>query len=417
MPPILGSKTVTVAVLTVLLAGDLVRYALTVPVWAALVILSAVWALAVLWTSRVGWRQLPLPLTVAMCWWVLTPAWSPYAASSLLMLIPGFITLIIGVALVTAVPLDEFIRRGALVLRSVLAGSVLFEVAVALYGHAVYPVGAAVTPNTPIEMAWSRALFFVPGARIQGLVGNANLLGMLALVLLIIAVWRMFASRNWRTISLFDAIVSSFILVRTLSATVTVALIIVVVAVGLAALARRTGRGWRVGFVAALVSIMTGVGVAIAMWPTVAGLLGKSPDMTHRFDIWRAVAERIADRPLVGHGYVGWWPSWEPWFAIHTIDGVPMLQAHNVWLDLTMQTGMVGAVAFAVALVGIVWMLWRAFVESPRSVAAVPFLVMVALTVQSFSESRMLIEWGFASVVAFGVVAERFRRGFIAPPK
>ena len=84
-----------------------------------------------------------------------------------------------------------------------------------------------------------------------------------------------------------------------------------------------------------------------------------------------------------------------------------MLQAHNVWLDLTLQTGIIGAALFAVALGAILWPLARTFVTSPRSLAAVPFLVLTALVIQSLSESRMLIEWGFASVVIFGFVAKR----------
>lgn len=84
-----------------------------------------------------------------------------------------------------------------------------------------------------------------------------------------------------------------------------------------------------------------------------------------------------------------------------------MLQAHNVWLDLTLQTGIIGAVLFAIALGAILWPLARTFIASPRALTAVPFLVLTALVIQSLSESRMLIEWGFASVVIFGVVAQR----------
>jgi len=39
----------------------------------------------------------------------------------------------------------------------------------------------------------------------------------------------------------------------------------------------------------------------------------------------------------------------------------------------------------------------------------VPFLVVTALLVQSLSESRMLIEWGFASVVVFGALVKRMK--------
>lgn len=409
MHPILGSKTIMVAVFTVLFAGDLVRYTLTVPVWIALVLGATIWAIAVVRAHRVSWRSLPVPLLLVFAWWALSPAWSPYAISSLVMLIPAAITVLLGLAMVTATEPGETLRRAELSLRIILVGSIVFEFVVGIIGRPVYPVGFVATETTPIEMAWSRALFFSPGSRIQGLVGNANLLGMLALVLLIIAVWRVYASRSWRSLSLLDAAVALFLIARTMSATVTVAIVGVTVVVGVAALARKHGVGWRIALWTTLVALAAAVGVVLSQWTAVTALLGKSPDLTHRFDIWNAVLARIVDQPVIGYGYVGWWPSWDSWFAIHSIDGVPMLQAHNVWLDLTMQTGLIGAAVFAVALGALLWPLLRAFVESPRSAAAVPFLVLVALTIQSFSESRMLIEWGFASIVAFGVIVKKMR--------
>jgi O-antigen ligase len=403
-----------VTVVTVLFAGDLVRYALTVPVWIGLVLASTVWAIVVLRAYRVSWRSLPTPLLVVFAWWAISPAWSPYAASSLVMLIPAAITILLGLALVTVVETGEALRRAALSLRIILVGSILFEAAVGIMGRPVYPVGLVATESTPIEMAWSRALFFTPGGRIQGLVGNANLLGMLALILLIIAVWRIYAARNWRNLSALDTIVAVFLIARTMSATVTVAIVGVTVVVAVAALARKSGIRWRIALWLTLAVLAAGVGIVFSQWTAVTALLGKSPDLTHRFDIWNAVLARIVEQPLIGYGYVGWWPSWDSWFDIHSIDGVPMLQAHNVWLDLTLQTGLIGAALFAVALGALLWPLMREFVVSPRSVAAVPFLVLTALTIQSLSESRMLIEWGFASVVVFGVVVKRMRTDAIA---
>jgi O-antigen ligase len=121
------------------------------------------------------------------------------------------------------------------------------------------------------------------------------------------------------------------------------------------------------------------------------------------------VLERIADQPLVGHGFVGWWPDWDPWFAIQSIDGLEMRQAHNLWLDLAMQTGIVGAMLFAITLGSILWTFGRAFVESPRATATVPFLITLALTVQSLTESRLIHEWGFVLLIVFVVCAKRQR--------
>lgn len=412
MAQFIAKKPVMVAILTLLFAGDFFRNALTVPVWASLVILATGWAIVVIITNRVTWRALPTPLLALLVWWVVSPAWSPYAGTSLLMLLSVLMGVLFALAITSVVPLDELVRRFALSVRLILCGSIAFEVVVALIGHPVYPVGFAETPTTPIELAWSRGNFFTDG-RIQGLVGNANVLGMLGLVLLIIGLWRVYASRSWRTASLLDVALATIVVARAASATVTVTIVVMAVVIGLTALARRNGLGWRMGLFGAIAAIGGAVVVAVSQWSAFVTLLGKSPDLTHRFDIWAAVVDRIDERTIVGSGFVGWWPSWDPWFAIHSVDELPMSQAHNVWLDVTLQSGLVGVTLFAATLVFALWYLWRAFAQNPMSAATVTFLILCALTVQSLTESRLLHEWGFVTLVACAIIAERLRVGII----
>jgi len=408
----IAKKPVMVAILTLLFAGDFFRNALTVPVWATLVILATAWAAVVISTTRVTWRALPLPLIALLAWWVVSPAWSPYAGTSLLMLLSALMGVLFALAFTSAVPLDELVRRLASSVRLILLGSIAFEMVVALLGHPVYPVGFIETPTTPIELAWSRGNLFTDG-RIQGLVGNANVLGMLGLVLLIIGLWRIYASRNWRTVSVLDVALAIVIVVRSASATVTVTLVVLAVIIGLTALVRRNGLWWRAGLFGAIAAIGGGVVFAVSQWSAFVTLLGKSPDLTHRFDIWTAVVDRINERPIVGSGFVGWWPSWDPWFAIHSVDELAMSQAHNVWLDVALQSGLVGATLFAATLVIALSLLWRNFALSPLSAVTVPFFILCALTVQSVTESRFLHEWGFVMLVACAVIAERLRVGTI----
>lgn len=415
MPRILANRSVMIATLTVALAGDFVRNLVGIPVWGALLTAGAVWGVAVVVWARVSWRDVPLPLLAVVGWWLISPAWSPYALSSLTMLIAVGIAAAVGIAMVTAVPLDEFISRGATTLRLILSASLVFEMGVALTGAPFYPIGVVPTASTPIEAAWCRGEFFDWTARIQGIVGNANVLGMLALVALVVSGWRLFNARSWRTVSTVDVALAGVVIARTASATVTVTLVALAVIIGLTALARRPALPWRVALVAALVGIAAAVVVAVTQWSALAALLGKSPDMTHRFDIWSAVLDRVAERPLAGFGFVGWWPLWDPWFAILHVNDLPVSQAHNLWIDLLMQTGVVGVTLFAVALASVLYPLWRGFRDSPTSLAAVPFLIVAALTIQSLTESRLLHEWGLMTLFGFGVVAKRLATGFTSP--
>lgn len=98
-----------------------------------------------------------------------------------------------------------------------------------------------------------------------------------SLVLLIIAVWRLWASRQWRSVSILDFALAIVIIAKTMSATVTVALGVLAVIIGLTAMARRKGLWWRVGLIGAVGAMIGAVVVAVSQWARFVALLGKSP--------------------------------------------------------------------------------------------------------------------------------------------
>ncbi|MEY4397223.1 MAG: hypothetical protein RLZZ40_979 [Actinomycetota bacterium] len=407
MKRILASETLIIAVLTVLFAGDFYRNLFTVAGWVVIALAASAWAISILVTRSVNWRVLPRTFIPILSWIAISPTWSPYALSSVGLTMGFLLTVGIGVALTVVQPLQLLYRRAASALRTILGASIVFEVAVALSGTPLYPVGMNAPAGTSIELAWCRGWFFEPTARIQGIVGNANLLGALSVLLLTIALVRL-AERPRRPIIIFDVALSAFVFARTGSSTVLLAFVAVVAVWTFAWLARRPGQiaKWTIG--AVMAAGLGAVAYALTHWPTFAALLGKSADMTHRFDIWSAVSERIAVRPITGFGFVGWWPTWEGWFSIHAIRNIRVSQAHNVWLDLAMQVGFIGVALFAVALAVLVWRWWR---RSSLPNATHSALISVALAtiilVQSLTESRALSEWGIALVTVLAVSAKR----------
>jgi exopolysaccharide production protein ExoQ len=332
--------------------------------------------------------------------------WSPYALSSVGLTLAFFCTVLIGVALVSVNTVDELVTHASTALRAILASSLVFEIVVGLRGVPLYPVGMDAPPGTSIELAWCRAIFFESGGRIQGIVGNANLLGMLALLALVIAVVRI-AARETRTWAIVDAVLAGILLVKTASTTVALAAVAVAGVWLLVWLARRRQLFARLSIGAILTAAVGAVVVALTNWTTVTAALGKSPDLTNRFGIWQAVLERINVRPVTGFGFVGWWPTWEGWFGIHAIRNIRVQQAHNVWLDLTMQIGIIGTVLFAIALVSTGWLLWRGAVRDAGAVALISIGIFVAMVVQTLTESRILTEWGIAMFVILSIAARR----------
>jgi exopolysaccharide production protein ExoQ len=395
------------AVLSVLLLGEVYRSALGVSGWAVLPALSIVWATAVIWREPRIDRVLPAPLIAFLAWISLTPLWSPYPATSALGVFIALATTVVAYALTRVASLDEMFEVARLVLRVAIFGSLMFEVVAAFIGTPIFKTGETVTADTSRELAWSRSELFNPDARIQGLPGNANILAILTILFLILTAVNVVTKRRLGWLVALDILVAGYVFYRTESATAIIALAAAGVTGVLVLIARRKTRASQfVVWGSVLVGLGT-VAIALVNFERFTALLGKSPDLTHRFDIWNATLNRIAEQPVVGHGYVGFWPMWEPFFALYSIRDIPVSQAHNAWLDIALQAGLVGVALFGVAVVLVAWRTWRFATSQTTSASLAVVMIVVVQLIQSITESRLLSEWGLAFVVIFAIVTSR----------
>ncbi len=89
--------------------------------------------------------------------------------------------------------------------------------------------------------------------------------------------------------------------------------------------------------------------------------------------------------------------------------GVTYLQAHDAWLDVWLQLGILGLIIFICLVAATLWRAWFAAVDRPRTaltdtapfsaVTLLPLLLIAALIAQSVAESRILVEGGWALLV------------------
>ena len=146
----------------------------------------------------------------------------------------------------------------------------------------------------------------------------------------------------------------------------------------------------------------------------VFGLLGKSGDLTGRGETWQKVWELVEQHPWFGWGWVSYWPTWvEPFKGLDTKAGIAVMSAHNAWLDVWLQLGIVGVLVFAPIVFLTLQRVWFRAVDQPRrgpgpalpfaTSALWPLLVLTALIVQSITESRMLIESGWLLLIILAV--------------
>jgi O-antigen ligase len=273
----------------------------------------------------------------------------------------------------------------------------------------------------PKAFYWSRALLF-DGGRIQGIVGNANLLAFAA-VLGVIVFGIQLAERRVGVVAGWGWLGAAVVtLALTRSSTVLVAGLAAVVALGIVILARRLStRGRLTLYGLTLLALAGVVALAITFRETLLALVGRSDDLTGRLDIWAAVVDLIAQRPVFGWGWVSYWAPWvEPFDDLVVINGVTYLQAHNAWLDMALQLGIVGLAVFAILVMTtgarvLSWSVDAPLGDAPASPALrlMPTLLLTVLIVHSLAESRLLVEAGLALLV-YLAVASRLRGVAIA---
>ncbi|NET33471.1 MAG: O-antigen ligase family protein [Cyanothece sp. SIO1E1] len=93
----------------------------------------------------------------------------------------------------------------------------------------------------------------------------------------------------------------------------------------------------------------------------VLGAAGKDLTFTGRTDLWALVMEMIAQRPWLGYGFRGFWRGWNGASAyIWSVETWHPVHAHNGYLDLWLDLGLVGMVVF---LLGFLLAFRRALIQ------------------------------------------------------
>jgi O-antigen ligase len=411
-------------VLFTLLAGESWRYSISWYGFGAIAVFITVVSIAVLLRGKRDrtWRigSLPYPLFAFLALATLSIAWSHYRGATALGLLVTWMTVVAAVATAIRYTWRELLDALAVALRIILGLSLLFELVVATFvRRPVLPlwVDYGKEADLPKLLYWSRNELFevFDGGRIQGIVGNSSLLAFLALLGVVVFALKL-AERKGRGSGWVWLAVAGATILFTRSATISVALVAIAVVVAAVLLVRRAQSSrdraitywYLAGFVA------TGVAIALVFGSQLLGVLGKSEDLTGRLGIWEKVIALAQERPAFGWGWVSYWVPWvDPFDHLVTRNGVLQLHAHNAWLDVWMQLGIVGLVVFGALVVSTVARAWLTATDRPQAtpgkagkysvVSLLPILLLTALLVQSVAESRLLVEYGLFLLVIVAV--------------
>jgi exopolysaccharide production protein ExoQ len=387
------------------------------------IVIGLLTAATITWLVRSGRfsdiRRLPLPLLGFSAYALLSVIWSHWRLETLEGWALYAAPVLIGLTFAVLSTWDEILVALSAGLRAVIGASVLFELVVSvIIRHPILPVfqnGVVSWQDASLQLMWSRDLLFTTG-KIQGIVGNSSILAAVAAVTLLVVGVQMAVRRIDRRWGAAWVVVILLVLIGTRDATVTVALFVCAVVLAIVLIRRRLRSfGARIALLG--VTLVIGIGaisLALTHFSTFTGLLGKNDTLTGRTDIWNKVIGLAVQHPVEGWGWIGYWAPWvEPLGHLYEKYGVYQLHAHDAWLDLWMQTGIIGLVLFALLFLITIVRAYRAAVTPlwnsalgrrvSNNLTLLPILVLTFLLVQTATESRILIEEGLLTLCLFAI--------------
>lgn len=417
-----GNRWLPYVVFLTLFGGDALRNSINWVGWAIVCAIVATWSVAVVIRRRAFvLRKVPIPLALLLLEMVLSFSWSSYRSGTALGLFTQMLTTVAAVAVFVVASWNRTVKALGWSLRMLVVLSLAFEVIVSTVIRKPFcPVYVDCSGNPPAAFYWSRDALFT-GGQIQGLPGNSNLLAIYALLALVITLVQRFA-KQLGPISFWSGVTTSLAaLALTRSSTV----FFCAIAAGLSCtflIAARRNPAIKRGYLGSAAALTLTVG-ALAAWlekATILNFLGKHPDLTGRAQIWADVSELARQKPFFGWGWTGWWQPWlKPFATLAERNGVVYLQAHNAYLDMWFQLGVVGLALFLAFLATATVRGWRwALVKSGAASAKdaskrlqiLPILLLVILIVHGITESRINVEWGWSILVLLSLQLSPSRR-------
>lgn len=360
------------------------------------------------------WRRLPWAALGYTTLALISVAWSQWRVPTLITWVLLATMTVNALFIAHVLTWREIIRGLSSAFKWILGLSLALEIWVALIVQGPILPNFFRRPEGDVDPQWYWVRGnLLDGGRLQGIVGNANLLAIISLFA-IITFGVLYASRaRWRTTLALWMLLAAFFLIRAGSATGYVCAGAAAGVLIVALLMRRTTTPR--GRARLYLLFIGGTAVAVlAFWllqKPLFALLGREADLTGRSDkIWAKVLGRWAEHPVLGNGFSSPWvpsdPAFEGWIVDH---GITVFHAHNMWFDVLMQLGVVGLVLIAIAFLSLLWRSWFFAVDRPRwdlkadreysALTLLPNIVTVVLLVQGLTESTPIMLWGWMLLI------------------
>ena len=367
--------------------------------WLAIVVSLAAIAVGVLLARGRDSRSptiLPITVLIAVGWAVLSIAWTATRWATIGGLVPLVGLAIAGIAVATVRDQVQILRIVADVARVALGASLVLELL------------SGILLDTPFEFLGIDGNLAELGP-IQGVVGSSDRLGVLAVVAGITFGVEWFTRAVPRGLSITSMAAAALVFAFTRSGVASIVVVVVAVAVVLLWLLRRVSTTTRRAIQWSVLGVLglTAMIAWVARGPLIVAL-DSSTSNRDLVDLWQGSWSMIDLNPVTGWGWIGPWNiELSPYRYIGVrVPGDPG-SASNAVLDVLLQLGVVGLLAFA-ALAGLaIVRTWRLASTSKPIISTWPALFLVALGAASVADSLVLVDWGWLLLIIGAGIGSR----------
>ena len=207
-----------------------------------------------------------------------------------------------------------------------------------------------------------------------GIFASKNALSQAATVVFVASSALLLGARTWRLAAVITFLMSAFLLVKADSAGGTIAMLVTLSLLAIIRSLRRTTPWQRVFLgLSAILLTLTAILLVSGFFTQLSDLLleltGKDATLTGRTDLWRVAFGQIAEHPLLGQGFKGFWVIGNPlaeelWaqFGISTRTG---FHFHNTLISNAVEIGLIGVILQAGLIFYALWGALRWAIEDP----------------------------------------------------
>ncbi|MDE1162925.1 MAG: O-antigen ligase family protein [Acidobacteriaceae bacterium] len=127
-------------------------------------------------------------------------------------------------------------------------------------------------------------------------------------------------------------------------------------------------------------------------------------NLSNRGPLWQELAGSVAQRPLLGFGYDGFWSAARI-ARISADQGWSVPHAHNSYLDQTLSLGLIGVALYVGVMWSACWIAWKRYRHDHTETSLFAAVLLTWIVLQSLSESAPVDPY-LPTLLAYACVAK-----------